>query len=377
LTNIHINFQDEGDVIQFFRFGPWHLSHPGPELDSWIATHVPHGIKPSARHLWRHVNAAQLNAQYARTLHVVGKCRLRRRAASRLVANLVHEGDAAVEWKRNGAADRHTRERKVEDEFLAHRKEMTHAARTLARVFANRSLLADRTAVLAFIKGMEERPIPDWPADEGGTLPMGIPTPFLNWKPPVSAAGENHRTADYLVELMQRLAEESEAASPGGYHRRRHGPFYYPSGIAPPRDGNDLLFNGLLYVSVRAARQATGAGRPIATETYGKKREHGSDPGDLGWKRLIPFRLRSELAIYCVQSWNARRNGRDIAAEAGVLHAANGGFNAGGDTACNTSVSAYLISAWPGWIRRLLQRPPRPITLRASRYRTFSRRWAF
>lgn len=136
---------------------------------------------------------------------------------------------------------------------------MTHAARTLARVFANRSLLADRTAVLAFIKGMEERPIPDWPADEGGTLPMGIPTPFLNWKPPVSAAGENHRTADYLVELMQRLAEESEAASPGGYHRRRHGPFYYPSGIAPPRDGNDLLLNGLLYVSVRAARQATGA----------------------------------------------------------------------------------------------------------------------
>jgi len=49
----------------------------------------------------------------------------------------------------------------------------------------------------------------------------------------------------------------------------------------------------------------------------------------------------------------------------------------GDDTACNTSVSAYLISAGPCWIRRLLQRPPRPITLRASRYRTFSRRWAF
>jgi len=119
------------------------------------------------------------------------------------------------------------------------------------------------------------------------------------------------------------------------------------------------------------------AGRPIATETYGKKREHGSDPGDLGWKRLIPFRLRSELAIYCVQSWNARRNGRDIAVGAGVLHAAKEGSNAGDDTACNTSVSAYLISAGPCWIMGLLQRLPRPITLRASRYRTFSRRWAF
>jgi len=145
-----------------------------------------------------------------------------------------------------------------------------------------------------------------------------------------------------------------------------------PTANAPPREPAHAP-----SAPASGAQGSGRAGRPIATETYGKKREHGSDPGDLGWKRLIPFRLRSELAIYCVQSWNARRNGRDIAVGAGVLHAAKEGSNAGDDTACNTSVSAYLISAGPCWIMGLLQRLPRPITLRASRYRTFSRRWAF
>ena len=45
--------------------------------------------------------------------------------------------------------------------------------------------------------------------------------------------------------------------------------------------------NGFCHATMRA-------GRPIATETYGKKREHGSDSGDFGRKRLILFRCRPE-----------------------------------------------------------------------------------
>ena len=252
------------DAIRFVWFAPWHLSRPGPELDDWVAAHVPRGIGPDARYIPRHINAAHLNVRYARTLNEMSKCRLRRRPASILLAQLVHEGDAAVSWKRSGAADRHTRERKAEDGFLARRKEAAYAARTLASAFSNRSSLADWTAAFALLKGMDEVPIPDWPADEDGTMPTALPTPFLHWKWPTSAAEKNPRMADYLVTLMARLAQECEAATPGGYHRRRHGPFYYPAGTAPPRDGNDLLVNGLLYVAVRAARQTTGA--PVALE---------------------------------------------------------------------------------------------------------------
>ncbi len=252
------------DIIRFVRFAPWHLSHAGPELDSWVTVHVPHGIESGERHISRHINAAQLNVRYARTLEEVGKCRLRRRPALTLLTQLIHEGDAAVNWKRSGAADCYTRERKAEDDFLAHRKEAAHAARTLARAFSNRSSLADWTVVLAFMKGMDEVPIPDWPADGDGRVPTALATPFLNWKRPTPAEEENPRTADYLVALMARLAQECEVATPGGYHRRRHGPFYYPAGTTPPRDGNDLLVNGLLYVAVRATRQATGA--PVAPD---------------------------------------------------------------------------------------------------------------
>jgi len=47
----------------------------------------------------------------------------------------------------------------------------------------------------------------------------------------------------------------------------------------------------------------------------------------------------------------------------------SGGLTRGGNTACNTSVSAYLISAGPCWIRGLLQRLPRPITVGACNHR--------
>lgn len=259
MASTSIASSDGEDVIRFVRFAPWHLYCPGPELDNWIGGHVPRGIRPDAWHISRRVDAAELNARYSRTLDELGKCCLRRRPVSTLLAHLVFEGDAAANWKRNGAADRHTLERKAEGEFLARRKEVAHAARTLACAFSNRSLLADWTAALAFMRGMEEVPIPGWPTSEDETLPTALPTPFLHWKPPTLAAGDKPRVADHLVALMERLARESEAASPGGYHRRRHGPFYYPSGIAPPRDGNDLLVNGLLYIAVRAARRATGA----------------------------------------------------------------------------------------------------------------------
>jgi len=259
MIGVSATSSESEDVIRFVRFAPWHLSRPGPELDCWVADHVPRGIGPNMRHISRHADAAELNKRYARMLDELGKCRLRRRLASILVAHLVHEGDAAADWRRSSAPDRYTLERKAEDEFLARKKEVAHTARTLARAFGNHSLLADWTAAAAFIKGMEERPIPDWRANEDGTVPMGVPTPFLYWKLPASATGDNFRFADYLVALLERLARESEAAIPGGYHRRRHGPFYYPAGTAPPRDGNDLLVNGLLYIAVRAARQATGA----------------------------------------------------------------------------------------------------------------------
>ena len=259
MTGISAASPGVDDIIRFVRFAPWHLSRPGPELDNWIAAYVPPEIGLDARHILRHPDAAELNARYARTLDELGRCGLRRRPASILLAQLVHEGDAAMAWRRSGATDCYTLERKAEDEFLAHRKEAAHAARTLARAFDNRSSLADWTAAFAFMKGMEEVPIPDWLPNEDGTVPTALPTPFLHWKPPACAAGRSPRMADYLVALMERLTQECEAATPGGYHHRRYGPFLYPADGAPPRNGNDLLVNGLLYVAVRAARQATGA----------------------------------------------------------------------------------------------------------------------
>jgi len=49
-------------------------------------------------------------------------------------------------------------------------------------------------------------------------------------------------------------------------------------------------------------------GRLIAAKTYGKKREHGRDPGDFERKGLIPFCHRPELLVCCVQSWRAMDN---------------------------------------------------------------------
>jgi len=65
----------------------------------------------------------------------------------------------------------------------------------------------------------------------------------------------------------------------------------------------------VLLQSRGSGNQANGkpmwAGRPIRTETYGKKREHGSDPSDFGQDGLILFRYRSGSAVRCVQSWRA------------------------------------------------------------------------
>lgn len=252
-------FPGAEDVIRFVRFAPWPFSRPGPELDDWIASHVPPGLGKANRHLTRKIDAPELNKRYARTLDVLGTCRIRRRPMSILLDQLVREGNAAADWKRSAAGDRYTREREAEAEFLAQRTAAADAARQLASIFNNRSSLADGTAAAAFIKGMEEKPIPDWPADEDGTVPTSIPSPFLHWKAPAPEIGKTPRIADYLVGLMERLSQEIETAWAGGYHRRRHGPFYYPVGIDLPRNSNDLLINGLLYIAVRAARQATGA----------------------------------------------------------------------------------------------------------------------
>ncbi len=65
---------------------------------------------------------------------------------------------------------------------------------------------------------------------------------------------------------------------------------------------------GLAAEDPTHSRRAWGAGRPIRTETYGKKREHGSDPADFEWKGLISFRNRLGMAVCCVQSWRAMDN---------------------------------------------------------------------
>lgn len=108
MASTSIASSGDEDVIRFVRFAPWHLYCPGPELEDWICIHVPRGIEPSTCHIPRRVDAAELNARYARTLDELGRCRLRRRPASTLLAHLVHKGDAAADWKRDGVADRHT-----------------------------------------------------------------------------------------------------------------------------------------------------------------------------------------------------------------------------------------------------------------------------
>jgi hypothetical protein len=51
----------------------------------------------------------------------------------------------------------------------------------------------------------------------------------------------------------------------------------------------------------------------------------------------LSARSRHELPFCCLQSWHARRNGRHVAAQPDVLHAANQGPNAGDDIASNTN----------------------------------------
>lgn len=53
--------------------------------------------------------------------------------------------------------------------------------------------------------------------------------------------------------------------------------------------------------------------------------------------RRIPFRSIHELPVCCVQSWRPRRNAWNSGTVTGVLHAANGGSNAGDHIACNTN----------------------------------------
>jgi hypothetical protein len=242
------------DSIRFFRFAPWRLSEPGAEVDAWVAASVPRGITLEQCYISRRRDAEVLNVRYINTLQELGRCRLQRDEGSTLLANLVNEGNAAILWKQGGEADRYEEERSNEAEFLAHKQEAVHAARTLASLFRNQSSLADWTASMAFVKGMKQMPA-------GGSISRKneiVPTPFLSWRVPTLVDGGTPRTADYLVELMERLAEESQAAISGGYHTRRYGPFLYPSGTTPPRKSNDLFVNGLLYVAARGARQATG-----------------------------------------------------------------------------------------------------------------------
>src|SRR5271165_2568265 len=61
-----------------------------------------------------------------------------------------------------------------------------------------------------------------------------------------------------------------------------------------------------------------------------------------GLIRRILVRFRYGMPLYCVQSWRAIDIGRNVSISAGVLHAANGGSNAGDNIACNTRIGRRL-----------------------------------
>ncbi len=66
-----------------------------------------------------------------------------------------------------------------------------------------------------------------------------------------------------------------------------------------------------------------------------------------------------------------------MAGTVGVLHATKRGANAGDDFACNTNPIGKLCAFNSRADQRFTAASARPGTLRASRYRTFSRGWAF
>jgi hypothetical protein len=106
-------------------------------------------------------------------------------------------------------------------------------------------------------------------------------------------------------------------------------------------------------------------GGPIRAIVHGKKREHG--PNSYNFDRDIPdlVRERHKRAVYCMQSWNAIRIGRDGVLTTGVLHAANWGVQGGGSHCVQYR---HRNADRPG--KTLCSAPqPRHTTLRAIRYR--------
>lgn len=124
--------------------------------------------------------------------------------------------------------------------------------------------------------------------------------------------------------------------------------------------------------------QATSwARKPIRAKTYGKKRERGRNSYDFDREVAFLLRFRYGMPVYCVQSWRASRNGRNVIAMTGVLHAINRGANAGDHFASNTTAIDERNPLKPDGIGGSRSHLPRSRALRASRYRKFSRGWAF
>jgi hypothetical protein len=267
-------------VIRFVRYAPNHLAAPGPEAEAWLRANLPKRVARDAAWLPCISNPDDMNARYHDTLEVLGECEFQRGKLRRLLAQLVREGDAAIDWHGRGREDRYSDERDAENEFLCEKDAALDAAKLLARVFKNRSATAGWIATFAFTAGMDEVELEGFPADETGEIPKGPAPPFVHWKTPPSSGGGNVTCADYLSALMSRLAHELEGAYVGGEHRRIHSPFLYPADVKLPTKGSELFESGLLYIAVQRARIADGAahsralGAPMPTTKDARFRSH-------------------------------------------------------------------------------------------------------
>lgn len=244
--------------VRFVRFAPQELRGPGPELDKWIAAHVPRGITAAERLLQRHPHASVMNRRYKRTLDTIGRARFPRTNAFILAMMLVEDGESALAWKANGGQDYSSRLRSADAAFNQKRHQLLQAARTLHLFFRDAVGTAELLIWKAVLEGMGQIEATDI-ADDDGSPVMVLASPFPHWLPPKPSDGRENSYGAMLAALMRRLSDEIEDASPKGMHSRQLGPFIYPHSIVGRRSVGDVMVNGLIYAAVRAARRASGA----------------------------------------------------------------------------------------------------------------------
>ena len=217
---------------------------PGPEHDAWVRRHLPRGVALDDAVLLLAPDAERRNRAYTNTLRAIADARLPRRAAMRLAASLIRQGDKARAWRDAGFPDPYAERRRADAEAVKERETARNAALRLAQHFAGGPGPNDAPLIRTLLQVRDQGVSIVAPTDETASVPI------------------NTSLANFLRLYAANLDASSataNGAAPVWLHNSTAPPFLFSRTVRKTPPKREALIRGLLWCSTFKARMVTGA----------------------------------------------------------------------------------------------------------------------